>query len=188
MTESFVAENDSTSNFAGNFTTTTTQSGTPETRHEDKNEHFEKRIKDVISTSAEILIKGVAYVRRIVQGEIIVLGILKMNPDDTSVENIVANTVLSRPRVTQILESLEKRGYVEKWSDARDKRRVRVRLTQAGLAACARTQEEVEKLFKGSLSCLEPDELDSFVHILQKLSAANKSLEDTTAKNFLVLD
>ncbi len=150
---------------------------------------FGQAVSDVLAASEKIMAKGVAYIRRIMRGEIVILSMLSQSDGYMSAECLAESTVLSRPRITQALNSLAERGYVEKQRNAHDKRRVNVRLTQAGAEACARLRDELERLAERHLSCLEPDELDAFVRVLQKLGAWNADLDGAPAPtDFLELD
>ncbi len=150
----------------------------PVARENDTDAAFEDNIEIAINAGSRIISRTVAYIRRVLQGDVIVLSVLMRNPSGTSIDTIVETTVLTRPRITQILNSLEERGYVERQNVDQDKRRISVYITQAGREVCMRMRKEMRELTRVYLTQLTPEELESFAHILQKLSTMDAHQED----------
>lgn len=63
---------------------------------------------------------------------------------------------VSRPHVTDVVDGLAERGWVERHTDPEDRRRVSHALTEAGQAALAVADEAVETRLGGLLAQLPP--------------------------------
>ena len=71
------------------------------------------------------------------------------------------------PDVTRLLDRLERRGLVERWRDAQDRRVVRARITQEGLRSIAPLDEPVAELHVRQLRHLGEERLRVLVGLLE---------------------
>ncbi|MCD7917550.1 MAG: MarR family transcriptional regulator [Clostridiales bacterium] len=77
---------------------------------------------------------------------------------------------LSTARVTNILNSLERKAYVERTRDGTDRRKVIVRVTEAGKDyAAERYQEAIDDL-KGLLTALGEEDAREYLRLMKKIS------------------
>lgn len=83
---------------------------------------------------------------------------------------------VSPPTMSNTVRVLVQRGWAERLSDERDRRRVTLRLTEPGGEALRRAYAEVEDLIAARLSDLSDDELErlrSGVAVMRKAFAAD---------------
>lgn len=69
---------------------------------------------------------------------------LSAYPDGVNVSCIHHGNGMSMPALSQILGSLERKGYIERSVDARDRRKVTVTLTQGGEKLLAEAKESMD--------------------------------------------
>lgn len=82
------------------------------------------------------------------QGETHILWRLLQNPDRESNPSILSEQInVTRPRITAILTSLRKKGYIQMKMSEGDRRRMRVILTPEGEAYINEKQAKVEQYF-----------------------------------------
>ena len=89
-------------------------------------------------------------------------------------EECVQNTItekLSVPKQTvcSILDKFEKKGYIKKKINPKDKRNRIITLTKKGTSFAEPILKELEKLDIGMLKCLSDDEIKNYVDIQKKL-------------------
>ncbi|MYL82144.1 MarR family transcriptional regulator [Desulfovibrio aerotolerans] len=66
---------------------------------------------------------------------------------------------VSLPSMSKLVDTLTSRGFIERTPDTSDRRRVRLGLTEAGLAILATAREAVKASFAAKLARLTPDEV-----------------------------
>lgn len=71
--------------------------------------------------------------------------------------------------ITIILNNLEKRGYVEIVGDQKDKRLVRVHMTEKGEHLLNKHSQWISKVVNEIVSCFSEDELQQFKGYLERL-------------------
>ncbi len=86
-----------------------------------------------------------------------------------SVSDLAEHLGLTRPTTTALVDKLVRMGWVERVGDARDRRRVRLRLTQAGEAILAAAQAQTHAYFLGLLAGLSPSERNCVFQAMQIL-------------------
>ncbi|KPL83847.1 hypothetical protein SE15_00970 [Thermanaerothrix daxensis] len=86
-----------------------------------------------------------------------------------SVSDLAEHLGLTRPTTTALVDKLVRMGWVERVGDARDRRRVRLRLTQAGEAILAAAQARTQTYFLSLLAGLSPSERDCVLQAMQIL-------------------
>ncbi|HZF67970.1 MAG TPA: MarR family transcriptional regulator [Gemmatirosa sp.] len=70
------------------------------------------------------------------------------------------------PDVTRLLDRMEEAGLVSRERSAEDRRQVRTRITEAGLALLARTDAPLDALHARQLGHLSQDQLRTLVELL----------------------
>lgn len=102
------------------------------------------------------------------QGTCLILKILR-NAGQLTAGEIAKRLDVSTARVAAALNSLEKKGCVERLKSATDGRMVVVRLTASGRAALESREEQLLAMIGRILGKLTEEELLSLLHIIEKL-------------------
>ncbi len=100
-----------------------------------------------------------------------VLVLLKENKEGLSQVEISRQMVVSRANITSIIDKLEKKGLVKRFSDPDDRRLFNIRLTKEGRQLI----KEVEKAYFANVDNIFPDEL--FKGLRPVLPHLNKWIE-----------
>lgn len=85
------------------------------------------------------------------------------------------------PGVTRIVDRLEGKGWASRDRGVEDRRRVWCRITEEGLALLARLDDPVDDTDEAIFSCLEPEELQRLIDLLDALRARMARLSDKDA-------
>ena len=102
------------------------------------------------------------------QGTCLILKILR-NAGQLTAGEIAKRLDVSTARVGAALDSLEKKGCVERLKSATDGRMVVVRLTASGRATLESREEQLLAIIGRILGKLTEEELLSLLHIIEKL-------------------
>jgi DNA-binding MarR family transcriptional regulator len=86
-----------------------------------------------------------------------------------SAKDVSERTVMNSFRVTRAIAQLEKKGFVDRSFDKRDRRRIELRLTPAGRAVHEDVLPHVIAGLSDLYSVLTPQEHEAFVNALTKL-------------------
>lgn len=97
---------------------------------------------------------------------IICINLCKESPTIKEIATIMGS---SHQNVKQILNKLEKRGYVEIISDEKDKRKQRVILTEKTMKLCAERDMESKEVVGRIFSGVDEDEIKTVIKVLLKL-------------------
>ncbi|MBQ6522308.1 MAG: winged helix-turn-helix transcriptional regulator [Atopobiaceae bacterium] len=143
--------------------TLTYSSESPETSQEATQE---QTIETVILTEKAVLV-ATQLVRELTQGENCVLIYLDSLTEDATAVEIADQVALTRPRITQIVSDLESRGLVVRTKDTEDRRKVNIRITDAGRRLVQKQREQALDGFNSFLEELGDDD-DAFIRILHK--------------------
>jgi MarR family transcriptional regulator, 2-MHQ and catechol-resistance regulon repressor len=87
-----------------------------------------------------------------------------------------AETMLSQPSITGVVDKLEERGLVERVRSLEDRREVLIAITRKGSEAYAKGEETHRRFVERSLSVLREEEVVSLVELLKRLADASDSL------------
>ena len=91
---------------------------------------------------------------------------------------------VSLPSMSKLVDTLTSRGFIERTPDTSDRRRVRLGLTEAGLAILATAREAVKASFAAKLARLTPDEVATItasMALLSTLFALTSEGEETSS-------
>ena len=83
---------------------------------------------------------------------------------------------MTTSRVAAVLNSLEKKGLIERCADAADRRRVLVALTERGGALCARKKEAARKRLAAVFERLGQEDTDQFIRLIRRIAQISESL------------
>lgn len=100
-----------------------------------------------------------------------VLRILRGSPEGLPCGEIGSRLITRDPDVTRLLDRMEKRGFISRARESRDRRLVFARLTPAGLKLVDRLDEPVQRMHRKLLGHLGKERLQA----LRKLLAAARA-------------
>ena len=87
-----------------------------------------------------------------------------------------AETMLSQPSITGLVDKLEERGLVERVRSLEDRREVLIAITQKGNQTYVKGMDLHRQFVEKALSALEDDEAKSLVSLLKKLADASDAV------------
>ncbi|MEW9052845.1 MAG: MarR family winged helix-turn-helix transcriptional regulator [Neobacillus sp.] len=103
-------------------------------------------------------------------GEKRILGYLAFWKKGVTSGEISEKLFLSTPRVASVLNSLAKKGYIERNRDERDKRVVIVTITEAGHKFVMEEYEQALSMLETTLQKLGEKDAKEFVRILKRIT------------------
>ena len=86
------------------------------------------------------------------------LAFLRHNPG-SNLTDLAEYIGVSLPSMSKLVDTLTTRGFIERTPDASDRRRVRLGLTETGLAILAKAREAVKASFAAKLARLAPQDV-----------------------------
>ncbi|NCB52771.1 MAG: MarR family transcriptional regulator [Clostridia bacterium] len=86
------------------------------------------------------------------------------------VSEIQNNVHITKPAVSQILNSLEKKGYVSREMDREDRRKIAVSITPAGQEILIRFRDNFDRMLEAITSRLGEDNTKELVRLLNRLA------------------
>ncbi len=89
---------------------------------------------------------------------------------------------ISRPAISQMLGSLEKKGFISRRTDDKDRRIVWVDLTEQGKQAFERANKAVFAYIRKIISLLGEEDTKMLTHLLSRLYEIIKNLENEERK------
>lgn len=97
-----------------------------------------------------------------------ILGILE-HFDNLPISHLGKRLFVSKPNMTSHIDKLVKDGMVERVPDERDRRIIRVRITDKGLGFIKESREIINEIIKYNLSPLNESELEELNGCLRKI-------------------
>jgi MarR family transcriptional regulator, organic hydroperoxide resistance regulator len=104
------------------------------------------------------------------QGEKRILGYLTFWNNGVSSGELSERLFLSTPRVASALNSLSKKGFIERQRDENDKRIVIVTITETGKSFVMEEHEEAISMLEKTLQKLGEKDAKEFVRILKRIT------------------
>ncbi len=89
--------------------------------------------------------------------------------DGMMVSEISNNLKIARPTVTQLVNSLQKKGFLEKRRDEHDKRVVRIHLSEKGKELAKKGADEFYRRFEGLAEHLGNKKSEELAELLQEV-------------------
>lgn len=118
-------------------------------------------------------------VEDITQGERRILGYLTSEGDRLRAGELSEKLHFSTPRVASVLKSLEKKGFIERVQDPKDKRVVVVHITEAGKNFVLEEHEKALMMLEELLKKLGEKDTKELIRILSRINdITNKSEEN----------
>ena len=104
-----------------------------------------------------------------VRGEMAVLRLLMRETKPMTAGELSKQLRMTTPRIAAVLSSLEKKGMIHRKTDAGDKRRIQVTLTEQGSTFCLQKKEQVISKITLLLSQLGSEDAGHFVRIMKRI-------------------
>jgi DNA-binding MarR family transcriptional regulator len=99
--------------------------------------------------------------------------LIRIAASPCSMSDLARHLTVSLPTVSKSVDTLVRRGWVERWADAADRRHTMVRLTPKGRRVLADLKERNERLVARALTPLAPVER---AHLVESLDVLTRSL------------
>ena len=87
-----------------------------------------------------------------------------------NVPKIQEKLCISKPAVSYILNALEKKNYITRTIDPKDRRKISISTTAEGQAAAQHSMEKCEEAWKKLLLEFGEDNMEQLVHLLNRLN------------------
>ncbi len=109
----------------------------------------------------------------------------KVASNQPTVSELADQLNISSPGVTQMIDKLQGKGYVERQSLEKDQRVVRVRATADGLKALTEAEQVFESRVEALLSPLSAEERTQLLALLQKVGGRQPQGGETEPRSVL---
>lgn len=106
------------------------------------------------------------------RGEMAVLRLLDHQKRRLTAGEISKLLNMTTPRIAAVLNSLEKKGMIERGGDESDRRRVLVTLTEKGDAFCQAKKDAVLTRLAMVFEAIGSQDAEAFIRIMQKVGEA----------------
>ena len=83
---------------------------------------------------------------------------------------------LSRPSITRILNNLERRGFIIRKIDKKDRRSFKIELTEAGIEAIEKANRRILSLADRLVVSLGDSDTDKLIELIEKLTEIYKDM------------
>ncbi|MGG0719895.1 MarR family transcriptional regulator [Robertmurraya massiliosenegalensis] len=115
-------------------------------------------------------------VEDITQGERRILGFLTLEGDGLTAGELSEKLHFSTPRIASVLKSLEKKGYIMRDRDPKDKRFVVVHITETGKSFVLEEHEKAMRMLEEILKNLGEKDTKELIRIMSRIvEITNKS-------------
>lgn len=124
--------------------------------------------------TADLLVKRVADLLQpfdLSPSSGLVLSILADSEAPLSPNQIAERLIISRASVTSLLDSLERRGYIQRTPHSSDRRMLLIELTGSGRRIADEFRPIVHRQQTEWLSTIGEDDKDQLIHVLHRLQA-----------------
>lgn len=91
--------------------------------------------------------------------------------DKVTQQTLCSLTLKDKPSMTRLIDKLEKRNFVIRVSDSKDKRINLIHLTEAGMALQQKANNIVQRIASKTLSNITEEELNISRNVLKKIMA-----------------
>lgn len=112
--------------------------------------------------------RKLAFVYKLTGPQLICMRGIRNQPELTATE-LVEEASLSKPTVTGILDRLESRGLIIRVRDQKDRRKIRINLSESGRAVLSNAPMPLQESFRNNLLCLPLSEQKHIDAVLQRI-------------------
>lgn len=110
------------------------------------------------------------------RGEMAVLRLLGESDLPMTAGDLSRDLRMTTSRIAAVLNSLQRKGMIERGEDAQDRRRVLVRLTAAGSALCEHRKARVRERLAAIFEHLGMEDTREFMRIMARVFEINEAL------------
>lgn len=96
---------------------------------------------------------------------------------DMGMKDLAHWVSVTMPTMTEVVDAMVQEGYAERFSDAKDRRRVLIRITSRGKGVVWDCTRHREKRFQEIFKKLKPLDRKNLVHALEAMDSILSSLE-----------
>jgi DNA-binding MarR family transcriptional regulator len=107
-----------------------------------------------------------------------VLRILQREPAGLPTLAVAERMIDRAPGITRMMDRLEAKGLVERERSGEDRRLVRCRITENGLALLEKVAEPLEKAKRSAFAGLRSEEVEQLVTLLARMTINRKQSSD----------
>lgn len=115
-------------------------------------------------------------VSALMRGEMAVLRLLNDEQRRVSAGDLSRLLEMTTSRVAAVLNSLEKKGLIERSADTSDRRRVLVAMTKSGAALCAHRKACARRRLAAIFERLGQEDTDQFIRLIRRIAQISESL------------
>ncbi|MDO5378646.1 MAG: winged helix DNA-binding protein [Clostridia bacterium] len=106
------------------------------------------------------------------RGEMAVLRLLDQKKRRLTAGEISKFLNMTTPRIAAVLNSLERKGVIERGGDESDRRRVLVTLTERGNACCREKKDAMLTRLAMVFEAIGPEDAEAFIRLMLKVAEA----------------
>ena len=110
------------------------------------------------------------------RGEMAVLRLLATQRRQMLAGEISRSLSMTTSRIAAVLNSLEKKGLIERSADTADRRRVLVAMTKSGAALCAHRKACARRRLAAIFERLGQEDTDQFIRLIRRIAQISESL------------
>ncbi|MDY0235424.1 MAG: MarR family transcriptional regulator [Gudongella sp.] len=103
--------------------------------------------------------------------------------DNMNLSEIHNKLHITKSAISQMMNSLEKKGYIEREIDKTDRRKVIVTLTRTGLDVLKEARESSNQIFEEIISRLGDENTKQLIELLDKVSDITEDLKNEIFKD-----
>lgn len=108
--------------------------------------------------------------------------------NNISISEVQDGLHITKSAISQMMNSLEKKGFIERKIDTEDRRKIVVTLTQAGKDILKETKESANYNLNEIISNLGDENTKQFIDLLNQVSDISEELKKGKSKNEKVND
>ena len=116
------------------------------------------------------------------RGELCLLMHLKRQSDLVLPSELSEVMSVSTARITRLLNTLEDRGLIQRSMDLSDRRKIVVKLTEAGERYLKEVYKRTHRRASAVIDALGAEETETFIRIAEKIVDISRSLSDEEAR------
>lgn len=97
--------------------------------------------------------------------------------NNISISEVQNGLHITKSAISQMMNSLEKKGFIERTIDTDDRRKIVVTLTEAGKDILSKTKESANHNLNEIISTLGDDKTNQFISLLNQVSDISEELK-----------
>ncbi len=136
-------------------------------------------LTELISSLEKVYyMEGFTHLTEFLQGELYLLHYMSQNlQEEINPSTLSEKLHMSRPRVTTVLNTLKKKGYVETQQDEKDRRRMTVKITDKGLSLINEKEGNATEYFHFFIDAVGEENTRDLIRIINLAVRKMESIE-----------